>query len=121
MPGERGPRKVPMMPLADFVALRTSVSNHSSRKSAELIVMSLKSALNRSAPNERKCRPRRSMAMRSLGASDVGSGGTMPRIGRTAWAMKCIRRPYSSYASASRGEWRTSSRRLWSWSDQEAR
>ncbi len=40
MPGERGPMKVPMMPLADMVALSTSVSNHSSKKSAELMVMS---------------------------------------------------------------------------------
>ena len=38
MPGERGPSSVPMMPLADFVALSGSLSNHSSRKSAELMV-----------------------------------------------------------------------------------
>ena len=43
MPGDRGPRNVPMIPLADSVALSTSVSNHSSRKSAALMVISLTS------------------------------------------------------------------------------
>ena len=41
IPGDRGPKNVPMMPLADLVALSGSHSNHSSRKSAALIVMSL--------------------------------------------------------------------------------
>ena len=40
MPGERTPRNVPMIPDADIVALSTSVSNHWSRKSAALMVMS---------------------------------------------------------------------------------
>ena len=85
-----------MMPLADFVAFKTSVSNHSSRKSAELMVMSFTSACSFSAPSPRKWRPRRSRPARSRGWSEVGSGGTMPRIGLTAWAMKCISLPYSS-------------------------
>ena len=45
----------------------------------------------------------------------------MPRIGFTAIAMWCISRPNSSYASASRGEWRASSRRVSSGSAQPAR
>jgi hypothetical protein len=40
VPGERTPRNVPMMPDADIVALSTSVSNHWSRKSIALIVIS---------------------------------------------------------------------------------
>ena len=40
MPGECTPRKVPMMPEADMVAFRGSVSNHWSSMSAALIVMS---------------------------------------------------------------------------------
>ncbi len=76
-----------MMPLADLVAFKTSVSNHSSRKSAELIVISLNRAWNCSAPKPRKCLPNRSRLSRSLGWSDVGSGGTRPRIGFTACAM----------------------------------
>ena len=40
MPGERTPRNVPMIPLADIVALSTSVSNHWSSMSAALMVMS---------------------------------------------------------------------------------
>ncbi len=40
MPGERMPWNVPMMPDAAIVALSGSVSNHWSRKSAALIVMS---------------------------------------------------------------------------------
>ena len=58
---------------------------------------------------------------RSLGASDDGSGGTMPRIGFTAIAMWCIKRPKMTAASASRGEWRVSSRRVSSASPQPAR
>ena len=46
MPGERGPRNVPMIPLADLVALSGSHSNHSSRKSAALIVISLRARGN---------------------------------------------------------------------------
>ena len=40
MPGEWMPWNVPMIPDADIVALRASVSNHWSRKSAALIVIS---------------------------------------------------------------------------------
>jgi hypothetical protein len=39
VPGDRTPRKVPMIPDADIVALSTSVSNHWSRKSTALIVI----------------------------------------------------------------------------------
>ena len=42
--------KVPMIPLADMVALRASVSNHSSRKSAELIVTHVDFALTPGDP-----------------------------------------------------------------------
>ncbi len=38
---ERGPKNVPIMPLAERVAFNTSVSNHCSRKSAELMVINL--------------------------------------------------------------------------------
>ncbi len=90
-----------MIPLADFVAFSTSVSNHSSRKSLALMVMSLYSALNFTAPSPRMCLPSLSMPMRSRGLSDAGSGGTIEMIGFTARAMWNISWPYSSYASAS--------------------
>ena len=58
--------------------------------------MSLCSAWNRSAPSERMCRPSLSIPRRSPGLSDVGSGGTIERIGRTAYAMWYMSWPKSS-------------------------
>ena len=93
MPGERGPRNVPMIPLADMVAFNGSVSNHSSRKSDALIVMSLKRAWNRSSPRLRKCLPSLRSPRRSFGLKDVGSGGTIAMIGLTANAKWYISLP----------------------------
>ena len=62
MPGERTPRKVPMMPEADIVALSGSVSNQRSRNSAALIVMSpMKVACSR------RGRPAKSLSKRAQG------------------------------------------------------
>ena len=105
MPGERGPSSVPMMPLADFVALSGSLSNHSSRKSAELMVKLGQHAEPLGA-RPRKCSPRRFMPISSPKESEVGSGGAMASSGFTARAIWCSMRPNSSYASASRSEWR---------------
>jgi len=44
VPGERTPRKVPMMPLTLIGPIRRSDSNHSRRKSTALIVIILRLA-----------------------------------------------------------------------------
>jgi len=87
VPGERGPSSVPMMPLADLVALSASVSNHSSRKSAELMVSSLVRVLKRCVPRPRKCRASFAIPMRFPGESDVGSGGAIASSGLIARAI----------------------------------
>ena len=90
-----------MMPEADIVALSGSVSNHWSRKSAALIVMSwTKTACWRSGSCW-KARRRPARGRNSRGSLPVGSGGTMPRIGLMNLAISTISWPYSSYASAS--------------------
>jgi hypothetical protein len=96
VPGERGPSMVPMMPLADFVALSASVSNHSSRKSAELMVSSLCSMGKRPGPSERKCRASAAMPDRFFSENELGSGGAMPSSGFMARAIWCSIRPNSS-------------------------
>ncbi len=85
-----------MMPEADIVAFSTSVSNHWSRKSTALIVISW-TWLYWSSPEsdwKRRARERRSISPR--GSSEVGSGGVIVRIGLTNRAISTIALPYSS-------------------------
>ena len=71
-----------MMPLADFVALSASLSNHSSRKSAELIVSSLAARGSCFVAEAAEVRAELEQIPRGrAGVSEVGSGGAMPRIG----------------------------------------
>ena len=96
MPGERTPRKVPMIPLADMVALSTSVSNHWSSRSIALMVMSC-SMLCWSVRGRRwKRRPIANRRENPGTSKDRGSGGTMERIGLTKRAMSAIAFEYSS-------------------------
>ena len=85
-----------MIPEADIVALSGSVSNHWSRKSAALIVMSpMKAACWRSG-SFAKSRARPMTPSQSRGSIEVGSGGTRPRIGLMKRAISAISWPYSS-------------------------
>ncbi len=96
MPGERTPRNVPMIPEADIVAFRGSVSNQRSSMSAALIVMSwtrLRWLGRDSFWNRRPSSPRRS---RPGTSKDRGSGGTMERMGFTKRASSTMAFPYSS-------------------------
>ena len=105
-----------MMPDADIVAFSGSVSNHWSRKSAALMVMSWMKAVcwRRGSPEKARSRPPNGSASRGSGRR--GSSGTMPRMGLMKRAISAIRRPYSSYASASGADQRRSSRTVWLWS-----
>ena len=105
-----------MMPDADMVALSGSVSNHWSRKSAALMVMSWMNAVcwRRGSPEKARSSPPRGSASRGSGRR--GSSGTMPRMGLMKRAISAISRPYSSYASASLADQRRSSRTVWLWS-----
>ena len=102
MPGLRMPWYVPMIPDADIVALSGSVSNHWSRKSAALIVMSwTNTACWRSGSCWKRARQAGERASAGAGPSRSGRGGTMPRIGLMKRAISTMSWPYSSYASAS--------------------
>ena len=82
MPGERTPWKVPMMPDADIVALSGSVSNHWSRKSAALIVISwMKASLSRRGSSA-KLRPsaRQRQPLARVDAALVGRHGGQDRL-----------------------------------------
>ena len=85
-----------MMPDADIVALSTSVSNHWSRKSTALMVMSWTWLYLSWSDSAWKRRPRNSRSFRPRGSSEVGSGGVMLRIGLTNRPMSTIALPYSS-------------------------
>ncbi len=85
-----------MMPEADIVAFSTSVSNHWSRKSTALIVMSWTWLYWSSPESCWKRLPRKSRSWRPLIVSFVGSGGVMERIGLTKRPMSTIALPYSS-------------------------
>ncbi len=105
-----------MIPDADIVALSGSVSNHWSRKSAALIVISCtKTACWRSG---RRWKSRSSAPSgRKLARVAAGRiGGTMPRIGLMKRAISTMSWPYSSYASASESDQRRSSRIVRPWS-----
>ena len=116
MPGERMPWNVPMMPDAAIVALSGSVSNHWSRKSAALIVMSWMNVSRSRRGRAAKRRARGASESHSAGRMRPWSAGTADRIGlmnRAIWAMRI---PYSSYASASESDHRRSSRTVRPWS-----
>ncbi len=96
MPGERGPWNVPITPEALIVAFSGSVSNHWSRKSAALIVISWMNVVCSfcgSSLNDFASGPSGSQ---SRGAILPGSGGTIDRIGLMNRAISAISRPYSS-------------------------
>ena len=116
MPGERTPWYVPMIPDALIVALSGSVSNHWSRKSAALIVISwTKTACWRSGSCW-KLRARPASGSSGRGSSEVRSGGVIARIGLMKRAISTMSWPYSSYASASVADQRRSSRIVRPWS-----
>ena len=85
-----------MIPDADIVALRMSVSNHWSRKSMALIVISWTWLYLSSPDSAWKRRPRNSSFIRSRGLRVVGSGGVMLRIGFTNRHICTIALPNSS-------------------------
>ena len=85
-----------MMPDADIVALSGSVSNHWSRKSAALIVISwMKASLSRRGRSA-KLRPSPASGSHWRGSMRPWSGGTAARIGLMKRAISTIARPYSS-------------------------
>ena len=105
-----------MIPDAAIVAFSGSVSNHWSRKSDALIVISW---TNTACWRWGSCWKRRaSDASGSIGRGSrlVRSGGVMPRIGLMKRAISTISWPYSSYASASVADQRRSSRTVRPWS-----
>ncbi len=85
-----------MIPDADIVAFSTSVSNHWSRKSAALIVISWTNVDWRRSGRSRKVLARPTTGIQSNGLNAPGSGGTTDRIGLTNRAMSAISWPYSS-------------------------
>ncbi len=105
-----------MMPLALIVAINGSVSNHCSRNSAALMVMSWTNTDWWYSDRSRKLRARPSTPNQSRGSIRPGSGGTIDRTGLMNRAMSTISRPYSSYASASVRDQRRSSRMVSAWS-----
>ena len=85
-----------MIPDADIVAFSTSVSNHWSRKSTALIVRSCTWLMRSWTRMPRKRLPIDSNSSRPRGSSEVGSGGSMPRIGLAKRPISTIALPYSS-------------------------
>ena len=116
MPGERTPWNVPMMPDADIVALSGSVSNHWSRKSAALIVMSwTKAVCWRSGSRwKSRSRPASGRSVPRVAAGRIGRHDAEDRLDERA--ISTMSWPYSSYASASDSDQRRSSRIVWPWS-----
>ncbi len=105
-----------MIPDALIVAFSGSVSNHWSRKSAALIVMSWTNTARCSSERPLKERASCATGSHSRGRNRPGSGGAMDRIGLMNLAISNIRRLYSSYASASVADQRRSSRTVRPWS-----
>ena len=106
-----------MIPDADIVALSGSVSNHWSRKSTALIVISWTKTACWRCGQLLEARGRgRPAAAAAAGRALVGSGGVMARIGLMKRAISTISWPYSSYASASLADQRRSSRIVRPWS-----
>jgi hypothetical protein len=110
-----------MIPDADIVALSGCVSNHWSRKSEALIVMRPTNACCWARGNRPNSRRSEATGGHPRGSSEVGSGGTMPRIGLMNRAISAMSRPYSSYASASRFDQRRISRIVAPWSSRRHR
>ena len=96
-----------MIPEALIVAFSGSVSNHWSRKSAALIVISWMNTA-RCSGRLLKERARRATGSHSRGLGRTEVGGAMDRIGLMNLAISNIRRLYSSYASASLADQRQS-------------
>ena len=105
-----------MIPDADIVALRGSVSNHCSRKSAADIVISWTNTACWRSGSWANFRARLASGSIGRGSISVGSAGTMPRIGLMNRAISTMSCPYSSYASASEIDQRRSSRTVRPWS-----
>ena len=101
MPGERTPRKVPMMPDTDIGAFSTSDSNHSSRKSTALIVKSFSRSSIRSTSPSAKRLPRRKRLISSRGFQLAGSGASESMTGLANWPIFDIARLNSGMTSAS--------------------
>ncbi len=85
-----------MMPLVALVPLSAVLSNHSSRKSAALMVIRRASRWKSSGRSWLSTPPTLAMVARSPGVSEVGSGGIMPSSGRSASARRRMVRAYSS-------------------------
>ncbi len=105
-----------MMPDADIVALSGAVSNHWSRKSAALMVMSCTNAVCWRRGSLLKSRSRLPSGNASRGSGRRGSSGVMPRMGLMKRAISTISSPYSLYASASCADQRRISRIVCAWS-----
>ncbi len=86
-----------MMPLADMVALSTSVSNHWSSRSTALMVMSwTRLCWSRAGQGLEAPQHAAGVARRPRTSKEKGSGGTMDRIGLTKRAMSTMALAYSS-------------------------
>ena len=85
-----------MIPLADMVAFSTSVSNHWSSRSVALMVMSWTRLCWSVRLRAWKRRPMTASRAKPGTSNDMGSGGTMDRIGLTKRAMSAIAFEYSS-------------------------
>ena len=116
MPGLLTPWYVPMIPDADIVALSGSVSNHWSRNSDALIVISWTNTACWRCGRAWNARARPASGRNGRGSRLVGSGGVMARIGLMNRAISTMSWPYSSYASASVADQRRSSRIVRPWS-----
>jgi hypothetical protein len=81
-----------MIPDALIVALSGSVSNHWSRKSAALIVISWTKTACCSLGRSLNARASRATGSHSRGWNRPGSGGVMDRIGLMNRAISTIRR-----------------------------
>ena len=85
-----------MMPDADIVAFSGSVSNHCSRKSAALIVISSTNTACWRSGRSRNAFANPTKGSHSRGSTLPGSGGRIDRIGLMKRAMSTISWPYSS-------------------------
>ena len=105
-----------MMPEALIVAFSGSVSNHWSKKSAALIVISWMKVVCSFCGRSRNDFASGPSGSQWVGEIFPGSGGTIERIGLMNRAISAISWPYSSYASASFLDQRRSSRTVLPWS-----
>ena len=101
-----------MIPDAASVARSGSVSNHWLTKSAELIVSSWMKVVCWLSGSAAKLRANPASAASPAASSCPVAAPPEPSSGLTKRAISAISSEYSSYASASRLEWRRSSRRV---------